>query len=1064
LLKAAFTARELRRFCQDRPAFRSLLDRFGVDLRLEDMADDVIEYCQKRGLFSDLLGAIWEFNPVQYERYFPRIHATVDGAEAPLHSAPLASRIDAFAQNLRARAQTRDDDVSSPYRGLLEYRLSDAALFFGRKRAIDELCALLERSSLTVLHSESGAGKTSLLKAGVSPRLLADGALPVHVRSYNISPALSFKRVFFPGLHPRSALGTAPLRDFLHQASPALRPGAKFYIILDQFEEFFIHLDEVQRANFVDELTTCLEDSSLGVRWILSLRSEFFANLASFRPRICNPFENDYYLKRLTRSEALEVVTEPIARHGISFDPDLVEKLLDHLGQDAIAPPQLQLVCQALYEELSPGEVSITAELYARLGGAAGILQQHLERVINRDLPGDQRAPARHLIEALVTSDGRRVLRTRAELIAESAPLGITSETLDAILSQLWDSRLVHLCERDADGTVLAYELVHDYLLDEIELSPEVQARKAAQELLAREVLNWQLFGALMHPRTLKVVGVQRNLLNIDETARELLLRSAFETDVNLAGWLAFVSPSLARQTLLDGLKRTEPELRARAARHLGDFADADAESRLFQYALDDGEQAVREAAFETLAQVASDKARQALTEDLEHPQAERRVQAALAARSYLDEEMADKLYSRVRQDGDESAWVAALETLADDEAAPYRANWLPLLKAGVWRKAAAYQKLKSWHADLPRSFRWRLVPARTASYFRHEAQTRPVWLAARVLLVIALYLGLAWLQGWPPFLRWERVAGSPQESLLTIDTVGDRLYVGSYDHGLAWRNAERDWSGWLREGLPTGTLGNLTDPESNARAIDVLVVDETDSERIYALVEENGLHSSRDGGETWTRLGIGQVPTITLSLDVQGASTLVVASREGLYGSDDGGQTWRMLSGENGLPAGEYLTVRFDPSDHPYTGSTEGLYRGKGSFPWTWEKVLGDYPVSHLDFGTDRHLYLALGWPGITHVACYTPDSGLGPLTDFGGGILVDNIITTLVAHPDEAELFYVGTIKQVYELRCDGGKRGLGQVRGGSGVADLALIRNADGELVLVQTNLAGLYQRVP
>jgi hypothetical protein len=70
LLIGAFTDKELRRFCQDRFDFRPILDRCGPGTSLEDMIDALVEYCEKRDLFTELLQEAKEFNPTQYRRHF----------------------------------------------------------------------------------------------------------------------------------------------------------------------------------------------------------------------------------------------------------------------------------------------------------------------------------------------------------------------------------------------------------------------------------------------------------------------------------------------------------------------------------------------------------------------------------------------------------------------------------------------------------------------------------------------------------------------------------------------------------------------------------------------------------------------------------------------------------------------------------------------------------------------------------------------------------------------------------------------------------------------------------
>jgi hypothetical protein len=71
LLVAAFTVAELRRFCQDRPTFRPIVDQFSPGDGLADMVDEVINYCEKQALFDWLLAEVKQVNRRQYERFAP---------------------------------------------------------------------------------------------------------------------------------------------------------------------------------------------------------------------------------------------------------------------------------------------------------------------------------------------------------------------------------------------------------------------------------------------------------------------------------------------------------------------------------------------------------------------------------------------------------------------------------------------------------------------------------------------------------------------------------------------------------------------------------------------------------------------------------------------------------------------------------------------------------------------------------------------------------------------------------------------------------------------------------
>ncbi|RPH76634.1 MAG: WD40 repeat domain-containing protein, partial [Candidatus Rokuibacteriota bacterium] len=128
-------------------------------------------------------------------------------------------------------------------------------------------------------------------------------------------------------------------------------------------------------------------------------------------------------------------------------------------------------------------------------------------------------------MEALVTAEKRRALRPRDDLGVEMARQGVDEATLDAVLAQLVDGRLLRVEER-GEGAALAYELAHDYLLEEIQLDPAAQARKAAQELLAQKLPYYARDGLLLSADELAIINPQRQWLALSDEAGRLLRES----------------------------------------------------------------------------------------------------------------------------------------------------------------------------------------------------------------------------------------------------------------------------------------------------------------------------------------------------------------------------------------------------------------------------------------------------------------------------------------------------------------------------------------------------------
>lgn len=427
---------------------------------------------------------------------------------------------------LQAAKAKEDPGYGNPYKALLEFDIQDAALFYGRTIAIRELLAHIKRDQLTVLHAGSGLGKTSLLKAGIMPRLLADGHLPLYLRPYQTPIPLAVKRALLVNLDDTPHLNSISLHDFLLRATN-LMSGGQLVVILDQFEELFTVQNEQARNEFIDQLCACLDDDLLPVRWIIGIRDEWFGQLGTFRPHIRNPYANEFLLRPLSRAEAMLVITQPAARRGVTYDTVLVDRLMDDMGRDEIAPPHLQLVCSMLFDSLQ-GRAEITQAMYEEAGEAKGILRGYLYRVISRDMPKDLRAPAHRLLEALVTSEKRRALRTREDLTTELSAWGYSANLIDGVLNQLIDSRLLRVEEFKLDkvNSVAAYELAHDYLLEEIDITPEVQARKAAQELITQKLPYYKREKLLLSPDELSIILPQRQWLTLTQEGTALLRES----------------------------------------------------------------------------------------------------------------------------------------------------------------------------------------------------------------------------------------------------------------------------------------------------------------------------------------------------------------------------------------------------------------------------------------------------------------------------------------------------------------------------------------------------------
>ena len=499
---------------------------------------------------------------------------SVDDAEERLARAIL-QKVEIYTR-LLSKPQT--EAVDNPYRSLLNYRVEDAPFFYGRQKAIQAMLTHLNRNRLTILQADSGSGKTSLIQAGLSARLLAAKHLPLYIRPLNEPPHQAIKRAFLPDYDTLAELSRfrdsqMSLQGFLRRVTSYLGPR-KLFIFIDQFEEFFDNLTPEKEA-FVTELQKCIDDPDLDVRWVLSLREEYFSKLLRLFDAV-RPYENYYFLDTFHLDEAQEVITQPALKFDVTYSEGLVQRIIEDVADDnnRLVPVHVQLVCSALFTErqTQSNPQIISARLYYKARGsgdhkapgAKGILRSHLSRTLNEQMSGQERKLAWRVLHTLVSAQKKRAQCSRAEIDGElqkgDDSLPVDAALLDRVLLALENSSLIR--KENDDHDELQYELAHEYLLDEIEIDPQMLAIKLAQEILEQELFYYRNNGVLLAKDKYELVSSQRAHLHLDDASRELLeksevqqtreLREAQERERKTRQWLR-VAVVLAVLTMIGG-------------------------------------------------------------------------------------------------------------------------------------------------------------------------------------------------------------------------------------------------------------------------------------------------------------------------------------------------------------------------------------------------------------------------------------------------------------------------------------------------------------------------------
>jgi hypothetical protein len=369
----------------------------------------------------------------------------------------------------------------APYKGLAPFEDSelDALLFFGRERETEIIVSNLLAAKLTVLYGPSGVGKSSVLRAAVARRLRE--------------------------LAPEAEVSV--LADWA--AEPSLPwPNDEAFVILDQFEEYFLYHDE---EPLLDQLLPLLAQPRVHV--LIALREDTLARLDAFQTRVPNVFANRLRLDHLDAASARGAIVGPLdtwnaivpEAERVGIETELVDAVLREVaapepsgvqGAGRIEAPYLQLIMERVWEEeRAAGSAVLRAETLRRLGGARAIVSSHLERALGALPPADA-AIATSALRFLVTPSRTKIAHSFADLVDYTAESPVQ---LQAVLERLAAQRILRSITEGADDG-RRYEIFHDVLAE-----PVLAWRREFETRAALE--RERTVAARRHRRLLAIAG-----------------------------------------------------------------------------------------------------------------------------------------------------------------------------------------------------------------------------------------------------------------------------------------------------------------------------------------------------------------------------------------------------------------------------------------------------------------------------------------------------------------------------------------------------------------------------
>ena len=377
------------------------------------------------------------------------------------------------------------------YPGVQSFEEADSGRFFGRKVATDALLMRVLSVRLLLQFAPSGAGKTSLLNAGLFPRLRPRGYLPFSVRLNEPTETLiaavtrSLRDAATRGglrdpVIPDDATSLWDLLARVRLFSPQLVLLTPV-IVFDQFEEVFTLRDAAFREGFaheVGELTRgrkahAAEENSPEVKVIISLREEYLGVLEEMSTAIPDLFRERMRLVPLTGEEAREAMVEPALLPGdwcsprFRFERACLDQLIDFIDGvservHVIETLTLQLVCERAEEIAKKKGGDLPELVLADFGGVGGLddLVSHYYQAVLASLPGHAtRKKAREMFEqGLLDASGKRRMLEQEDILRR---YGLGAETLDELTRR-------RLLRREPRNESTFFEISHDRLTDVI--------------------------------------------------------------------------------------------------------------------------------------------------------------------------------------------------------------------------------------------------------------------------------------------------------------------------------------------------------------------------------------------------------------------------------------------------------------------------------------------------------------------------------------------------------------------------------------------------------------------
>ncbi|OKH43241.1 hypothetical protein NIES2101_31120 [Calothrix sp. HK-06] len=367
-----------------------------------------------------------------------------------------------------------DKDIPCPYRGLFHFGPDDAKFFYGREVFVEELFEATQTRNFIPVLGASGSGKSSVVLAGLVPRLQKEGQwkfthfrpgsdpfhalalalVPLYTSNLNATERIAQARQ----LAGYFSNNTILIPDVFAQIEQN-HPNYRVLLIVDQFEEIYtLCSDEKIRRSFLDTLLAATQYFSdnppLSHILVATMRTDFLGNTLSYPPFADVLRSADIKIRSMKRSELVQVIEKPAHSLEVSFEAGLVERILNDVENQPGNLPLLEFALTELWKRQTGKQITHAA--YEAIGEVQGALASYADKKYNSLSNIEQEQVHRIFIQLVRPGEGTDDTRR----LAIKAELGGTSWNL---VTKLADARLVVTSQNaTAQETV---EVVHEALI-----------------------------------------------------------------------------------------------------------------------------------------------------------------------------------------------------------------------------------------------------------------------------------------------------------------------------------------------------------------------------------------------------------------------------------------------------------------------------------------------------------------------------------------------------------------------------------------------------------------------